>query len=239
MVKSKFLIIKVVSLSVLFILFSITEALAAVKYTGWQTIIVPGVYSFQIPPTMEIQGEKYKKFSHELKKEIFKKSPELSPFIFDERERVIAQQQGLNNQEGSALKKYARILVSYSVEQNDDTYDYLHKPFPASDNEVVAIGEAWRDTINQTGIITVKKWYPSKKVKINDYHAICHKYIRKSNTPGVTSPVFVVMYNFFNKDMSYTVTISYRHSEEKLWKNDLEKVINTFTFEEWVDETRW
>lgn len=231
MVKSKFLIIKVVSLSVLFISFSISETLAAVKYTGWHSIIVPGVCSFQIPPTMEIQGGKYKKFVDEVKKEMFKKSPELSPFIFDERERVIAQQQGLNNKEGSALKKYARILVSYSVEQNDDTYD-LHKPFPASDNEVVAAGEVWRDTMNQTGIITVKKWYPSKKVQINDYHAICHKYIRNSNTPGVTSPVFVVMYNFFNKNMSYTVTISYRQSEEKLWKNDLEKVINTFTFEE-------
>ena len=232
MVKSKFLIIKVISLSVLFILFSITDALAAVKYTGWQTIIVPGVYSFQIPPTMEIQGGKYKKFNDEVKKEMFKKYPELTPFISDEKESVIVQQQGLNNKESSALKKYARILVSYSVEQNDDTYDYLHKTFPASDNEVVAIGEAWRDSINQTGAITIQKWYPSKKVKINDYHAICYKYIRKSNTPGVTSPVFVVMYNFFNKNMSYTVTISYRQSEEKLWKNDLEKAINTFTFEE-------
>lgn len=234
MVKSKFLIIKIVSLSILFLSFSISETLAAVKYSGWQSIIVPGICSFQIPPTMEIQGGKYKKFCDEFqkiyKKEMLKKSPKLIPFLSDEKEQVVAQQLGLNNMETSAQKKYARIIVAYSAEPNN-TYE-LHKPFPLSDNEVALVGEAARDIMNQAGMTPVEKWYPSKKVKINDYHAIYYKYIRKSYTPGVTSPVFVVMYTFFNKDISHTVTISYRQSEEAFWKNDFEKVINTFTFEE-------
>jgi len=45
-------------------------------------------------------------------------------------------------------------------------------------------------------------------------------------------PVIVAIYIVQNFNMMHTITLSYRETEQNLWKADFEKVIYTFDFVE-------
>ena len=74
------------------------EAVAA-----WQTISVPGVCTFRIPPTMEVQGGLYGEIAREGRTGL--------PGLEKPIQRVVVQPRGLNKFDEKALGSYARVII--------------------------------------------------------------------------------------------------------------------------------
>lgn len=76
------------------------KAQYAVTYNGWTTIKMSDKVEFQIPPTMEIQSDKYRSLSPTLEKT-------LNPYNLP---RIVAQQKGLNRLAPYAFSQYVRAV---------------------------------------------------------------------------------------------------------------------------------
>lgn len=192
----------------------------ATKYEGWQTIIIPTVCTFQIPPTMEIQMGFYKKTVEELKKTY--KLPQ-------GKNQVIAQQKGLNELNDEALNnRYARIIVSYADNPGDEGPN-LGEKILITQADLKEIDTLFREQAEQRkDIVQIISWDPIKILCVNGNECIANRYRRKGHNGN--TPVLVYSYIFFNKDRSHNIQVSYREKEASIWKKDLDKVINTFEF---------
>jgi len=69
----------------------------------WETVSVPGICTFQIPPTVEIQAGAYKRYNDQLTKTILE--------ITESPDRAVAQPKGINAFNPVALNRYWRIIV--------------------------------------------------------------------------------------------------------------------------------
>ena len=77
----------------------------AMRFNGWTTLIIPGELEFQIPPTMEVQGEAYKELMKLYSPETYRSSyPEGSI-------KLMAQQKGLTDGLYGAKDHFVRVTV--------------------------------------------------------------------------------------------------------------------------------
>ena len=195
----------------------------------WQNVSIPNVCTFKIPDTMEIQAGKYKIISDGLQKEIFELPVDST--------RVIAQQKGLNKYSKEAFKEknYARVMIETDYGQNGD-YENIRTPLTATAFELNELSMLYRDEIvkvftqlSAKGKIKQKllAWYPLKIVNINGISMIKVSYQRSVNN---AKPVLVNIYVVNNNDRLHRITVSYKIENAVNYKNDLDKVIETFTF---------
>ena len=193
---------------------------------AWQTVSVPGICTFQIPSTMEIQKGNYKQGNEKFQKEILEIS--ISP------DRVVAQPKGLNSLEPQALKRYSRVIVETARGQYGD-YETLNTPLTASEEELLEINAIFKQQNLQSASQSEAKgmklkflsWQPTKIIRVNGVDALKTSYTRSMNNgPSATVNFYIIQ----NNDYMHRITISYRLSEANLWATDLSKVINTFKF---------
>lgn len=192
----------------------------------WQTVSVPGICTFQIPPTMEIQKGNYKQGSEKFQKEILEVS--IKP------DRVVAQQKGVNSFDPQALKRYSRVIVETARGQYGE-YETLGTPITASEKELLDVDAMFKQQVQQSATQSAAKgmklkilsWKPTKIVSINGIDTLKTTYTRSMNNGP---PAIVNLYIIQNNDYMHRVTISYRLSEKNLWATDLSKVLNAFKF---------
>ncbi len=196
------------------------------SYETWNTISIPGICTYQIPPTMEIQGGNYKALNDTLREVAFnEKSPD----------RVVAQPKGINSFDPQALEKYCRIIVN-TTRGRAGEFDSIGTQIAPSKEELSEIDEMLKKETLQgatmassTGAkVSMLSWNPVKIVRVNGIDTIVASFTRSTNGGP---PVAVKVYSIQNNDYLHTITISYRLSEEDLWAKDLAKVIGTFKFE--------
>jgi hypothetical protein len=188
----------------------------------WRTILIPGICSFQIPPTIEIQKGTYKEVMDKVQKAILK--------IDQSPDRVIAQPKGINDFDPIALARYCRVMVETEKGSKGD-YLKLSEPLVASEAELRDIDKQMKNQVQAPSKdikMTVLSWQPSKIIRVNGVHALLITYTRSVND---APPVLVRMYMIQNDDALHKISISYRESEKHLWAADLNKVIDTFKFE--------
>jgi hypothetical protein len=192
----------------------------------WQTVSIPEICTFQIPPTMEIQKGNYKQGNEKFQKEILE-----IPITPD---RVVVQQKGLNSFDPQALKRYSRVIVETARGQHGD-YETLYTPLIAPEGELIDIDAVLKQQIQQSATQSAAKgmkleilsWQPTKIVRVNGIDALKTSYSRSMNNGP---PTVVNIYMIQNNDYMHRITISYRLAEKSLWATDLMKVINTFKF---------
>lgn len=192
----------------------------------WQTVSIPEICTFQIPPTMEIQKGNYKQGNEKFQKEILEIS--ITP------DRVVVQQKGLNSFDPQALKRYSRVIVETARGQHGD-YETLYTPLIAPEGELIDIDAVLKQQIQQSATQSAAKgmkleilsWQPTKIVRVNGIDALKTSYSRSMNNGP---PTVVNIYMIQNNDYMHRITISYRLAEKSLWATDLMKVINTFKF---------
>lgn len=192
----------------------------------WQTVSIPGICIYQLPPSVEIQSGTYKECSDKIAGLILK--IETSP------DRVIAQPKGINDFQLQALAHYCRVIVETDRGRCGE-YESLGSPLAVSEEELRGIDSTLKRQMQQTAAISTAKgmkmellsWQLTKVVKVNGVDALKITYTRSMNDGP---PAIVNMYLVQNNDCMHRITISYRLSEKKLWANDLEKVIYTFRF---------
>lgn len=199
-----------------------------VQNETWVTVTMPGLCSYQIPPTLEVQKGLYKLFMDQFKKSAL----EIDPSV----DRVVAQPKGTNDLVPAAMGRYSRIIVETIMgakgdfSKLDETYS---APSPAElrelDVEFKKEVQLELDLATSRGSkMTMVSWQPVKVVEVNGVVAIQITYTRSIND---NTPALVHNYLIQNNDVMHSVIISYRESEKELWAEDLDKVISTFKFE--------
>jgi len=192
----------------------------------WDTVSIPGICTYQIPPTVEIQKGTYKRFSDQFQKTILE--------IDISSDRVVAQPKGINDFDPVALKRYCRIIVKTKRGSKGD-YSHLDEPLAISAAELGELDKELKNQMHQAAAqstlkgmkMTILSWQPAKVVRVNGVDALVITYTRSMND---VPSALVRMYMIQNNDAMHEITISYSESEKNLWGEDLNKVIETFKF---------
>jgi len=193
----------------------------------WKTVSIPGICTFQIPPTVEIQKGTYKRVSDQFKKMVLE--------ISESPDRVVAQPKGINDLDPIAIKKYCRIIVETERGTKGD-YARLDEPLLVSDAELKELDKEFKNQLEQLAAMwdakgvkmTILSWQPIKITRVNGVDALVITYTRSLND---APSVLMQVYRIQNNDVMHSIAISYRESEKEIWADDLGKVINTFKFE--------
>lgn len=147
-------------------------------------------------------------------------------------ETIVFQQKGLNSDNQEIIRKssqhYARVMID-DVKQNELTQNDIYK---MTSREILFLDKSWKDEcMKQFYIIFPKSakfiWYPLKRQKIGGKYVLV-SYYRREGLGGTM--VNVHEYKFFFLNHLLRITISYRESEEHLWKSDFSKIIQTLSF---------
>jgi hypothetical protein len=201
----------------------------------WETVSIPGICTFQIPPSVEIQGGTYRKAA--LAAASRKSNEQLQRFVLEIQsspDRVVAQPRGINAFDSTALKRYCRIIVQTERGSKGD-YAQLDEPLAVSVSELADLDQELKKQAQQevAGLaakgmkVRVLSWQPATIIRVNGIDAIVVTSTRSLND---APSVLVRMYQIQNNDCLHTITVSYRESESNLWATDLNKVIRTFRF---------
>lgn len=196
------------------------------KNDTWETVSIPGICTFQIPSTVELQKGAYRKFN-----DIFRKTVleiETTPDF------VVAQPKGINDFDPAALKRYCRVIVETARRSKGD-FAKLDARMALSAAEMKEFEAEVKNQVQQGAELatskgirtTILSWRGVKITQVNGVDALLTTYTRSVND---ASPVLVSEYKIQNNDCLHTITISYRESESNLWAADLGKVIGTFKF---------
>ena len=197
----------------------------AKRIPGWLSISILGVCTFQIPPTMELQGGAYKKINDQFRQEFLQIEPS--------HDRVVAQPKGLNAFDRNALKLYSRVIVETQRGKPGD-YTALDESLVLSKNDLWKINQGMRDMVQKATTLETTKgmklellsWEPPHVVQVNGVDMLFYSYTRMGDLSSVLVRTYIVQ----NNDCMHTITVSYRQTETNLWANDLDNVIETFQF---------
>ncbi len=192
---------------------------------NWQLVVIPGVCSFKIPATFELQNGGYREETDDLLKKIFK---------IEDPDRIIIQPKGINDFDPDTLKKYCRIIIKTET-KTQGTFPKLGDKLNFSNNELNQMyseikGQLSKDISNFKSkgyLMEIISLEMPQIIQINRYQAIKYEYVRSINQ---NPPVRVIEYLIFNNDSLHKISLSYRISEKAIWEDDLFKVIKTFDF---------
>lgn len=192
------------------------------RYEGWQDVDIPGRFSFQIPPTMELQSELNKEFQDSL----------IGPLLSD---AIMVQQKGLNERESKAFDTFARIIIypdaqsevpGLKLGSNLRTF-FTQKDLDALSNILRKEFEISAPQNPLGDVIKIVSWGGTNIADVNNYTCLLTTFMRTVND---NPPAKVYAYTIYNSEKIHTITVSYRITDSDKWEGDLEKVINTFNF---------
>lgn len=185
--------------------------------SNWTRFLIKNVGSIDFPNYMEVQKGQYKKMADSIKRE-----NEIGTTD------IVIQTKGHNEFDPEGWEKYGRILINTTL---GNPGDFVKLNFRLSDYTKEDILEMEKELKNGLTLMFKKQngkiieWFPLKIEKINGMSCIYHKFERQMKN----NPIVVVnSYLFFNYDRIHTLTISYRINESEFWKQDMEKVLNSF-----------
>jgi len=186
----------------------------------WKTIIVKGVGSFDLPPTMEIQKDKML--------ELVDKAMSIYNYGGND---IVAQQSGLNEDMKMSGKDlsglYGRIMLSTNIGLiGEFPKDFcLNSVFTKTDLILknMELKNQYENGVEEVGQKIIE-WFRVDLKEINEMCALHVSYIRS----GHKSNVFVNEYVFYNNDRTHNLVLSYRVDQEDYWKLDFDKVLKSF-----------
>jgi hypothetical protein len=178
---------------------------------GWERIYIKDVGSFDLPPIMEVQNEKY--FVDTVSKMKYYDTPKLTT------------QAKCSNDDNEILEKYARIIVKTIMGAPNDYSKLDFNEYTQAD--ISELNNIFKQQIllgvNKIGIKVIE-WYPIKIETINGMTCmhISYKYEQQN-------ALFLMHdYYFQNYDRMHSITFAYRLSEENYFESDFIKVLNSF-----------
>jgi hypothetical protein len=184
---------------------------------GWERISLPGIGTLDIPPDMEMREGQ---------------DAGLDRAQYDDRgilpDTMVFQQKGLNENTPESFQTYARVLIKTTA-GNPGDYASLYFPVPHYQNdESKEIDAYFKAAVTheyaQVGI-QVLTWNTASLETVNGMSCIHYSFTRQLQD----NPIVVVhSYIFQNIDTMYALTLSYRLEQEAGWKDDYEKILNSF-----------
>ena len=209
-------------MKILILIFTIfLSNLCFAKTIEFENYKVVNLGYISISKNMEIQAGKYKQISEAYQKEIGKRfGYEISS------DRVVFQQKRLNNLEKKGFSSYARVILETDIGNYGD-YKKLTTHYTATQKELKQWNEIQAEMqlfFPQVGLKLIS-WQGTSIEKINGRTALKVSYIRQLNNNPY---VWVDMYQFQNNDRLHRLTLSYRLSDEKIWKPLFSQVSKSF-----------
>lgn len=197
------------------------------RYADWESVSIPRVCEFQIPPSMELQAGVMKALKNKYNEKHLNSG--------NAKSSIVAQQKGLNDLEQDAMSKYARVIVKYQPDPDGEFGEMLRDP-AIRDLEMIAfIDSALEASARQSATqaaragmdMKIISWEGTEVVTVNGIDCLKTMYRRTVNQGA---PVLVQEFKIPTNGQFLTVTVSYRIQEADYWANDLNKLINTFNF---------
>jgi len=114
----------------------------------WDTVSIPGICTYQIPSTLELQKGTYKKINDQLRKSVLE--IETTP------DRVVAQPKGINDFDPVALKRYCRVIVETERGSRGE-YAKLDEPMALSAAELKELETEIKSQLQQGAALLTSK----------------------------------------------------------------------------------
>lgn len=184
---------------------------------GWQHVEIPEVGTIDIPPSMEVQSEKYAQLNQALKKSLLEDSAGATG------EKITIQQKGLNAFDPTATKSYVRVMVETDVGSAGD-FENLNSRFEVTSDELREISTLFR-TQAENQVIRILQWDVPSVELVNGMQAFRLSYRRQYQD---NPPARVTTYMFQNHDRMHRLTMSYRESERSKWLSDFPTILSSF-----------
>ena len=192
-----------------FMLALIIAASGLAQDQTWKVVSIPGVCTYQIPPTVEIQKGLYKKITKPVVDEYIKEILEINKL----HDRVVAQQKGINSFNPKSFKRYCRIIVETEYGKRGEFLN-LDDPLALSPGELEEVNtdiksalqilsDATQSTVGEMKILT---WNHVKIVRVSGADALKISYTRSVNK---APPVLVNTYIIQNNNTLHKITLSY------------------------------
>ena len=200
----------------------------AMRFDGWTTLIIPGEVEFQIPPTMEVQGESYKALMKKFSPEIYKGSyPKGSV-------KLMAQQKGLTDNAYVAKNYFVRATVQVTTDDNEPLFPKFGKPLGFSPEDLAVLEDSLieglkmgLDSPSARNFRIVGITQHTELIRIDGKEAVHFAYI--SQNKGYP-PVYNDIYMFYNRNKIYRVSTMIRSTEYAYWTqigSDVRNIVRT------------
>ena len=151
-------------------------------------------------------------------------------YITNPIDRIVFQQNGLNDDSAEAYKKYCRVIIEYSEEDRDDPVWGCGEQLVIT-NELTNLIFSYvkKDCANMKTPF-MKMLTAPQPISINGFPVLYYSY-RRQGWEGKHPPVIVNVYHIYNRFESVKLTFSYREAEREQWKDIHNYIIETFYFE--------
>jgi len=180
----------------------------------WETIYLGDWGTIELPPSMEIQSGIYKAIMDEYK----------DTYYIPPMKRVVFQQNGLN--EGRNLDVYARVFIR-TDSSNEKLPEIIPNDFTSEDIEYLStmfMQEVQAMCSNSPYDYKMLQWGGLQITSLSEEYCLNYSYLRKV---GDNSPTHSEFYVFWKGYKQYTLNIEYRVNDAKIWKNDLQRCVNS------------
>ena len=195
-------------------------------YDGWTTVKFNNEVEFQMPPTLEIQSDKYKNRLKEI-------NPRLYELSYPEGHNwIVLQQKGLNDRVKEAFNHYVRVFV-YIIDSKEELPAF-GKPVgftkaDLKDFEDIIINEQKSERqLNGKPMQFLGVTTAAHIVKINDAEFIHMAFDTRNDNKPVANRE---LYFCFDKKKIYKISLMIRSTEQDLWargNNDIRNIVQTF-----------
>lgn len=183
--------------------------------TKWTSYEISNAFTLSVPNTVELRN----------KKDIY--TQDIKGFKFRsykiDLNQIVFQQRSLSSVSQEAFNTYCRIMINYEKGSPDEFFK-ANEYIPLDNEDIRYMQNIAIQGCSATGFKTINT--PKVQVvKIGDIYSIELSYVRTGTNGNMTQ---VYSYLLFNKDETVTITLSYWVKDERLWKKDLQNVIQTF-----------
>lgn len=185
---------------------------------SWQTVIIPNVLTFRIPPYMELPTDIFKNISDSITKNI-KLGGDNSGIIF-------LQTKGTNDWDIKAIQKVYSINI-LNEKTKKHSLPSITSKLPYSQKQIDAWYEHLKNTYTPSNNYEIIEWFPAKIVTINGRQAIYSSHKERYENKKVD---LFQQYIFFNDDISHAITLIFPSQDIPKLKKSLAQFIESFEF---------
>lgn len=188
---------------------------------NWNRVELKNIYSFSLPPTMEIRKD------GSLVDKGVKKLHDIAELTYNSN-RITLQPKGMNEGLKTSNHLFGRIIIEID--------EGAHGDFPIIDEmpkeDIIFAKYIIIESVKEGAIkngLKILNITPVEIKKIGYKSAFYYSYVRKSSKEENPN-VFAQVYRVLDDDKAINITLSYRQSEKSIWHTDFEKLIRSFTF---------
>lgn len=187
---------------------------------GWSRISIPGMGTIDIPPSVEVQDDEYRRTKQQVMERLFSNTD-------IKKADVIIQQRGLNVFDKEAVEQFFRLTVTSFVE-TPGAFRRVDEFYFLNDSELNFLSELFRSKVEKEVALISSKlltWNAPELTLLNSIRAV-HYHYKRTGT-GNKPPVIAHVYVIENYDRLHFVEVAYRETESSRWEKIIPAILKS------------